>query len=408
MNGRVPLRLSVITLAVVAVAGCSGEPGDVATSTSTIGPTTIVATTVAGPTSVGPTTSETIVATTTIPFVLDNPTGTATLAFTGDTLIHSPLWNQAAENATGDAAYDFAPMFDLVRPYLSAADLAVCHLETPFAPEGKPLRTQDERGIFYQVPREVADGLASAGFDRCSTASNHTVDGGVESIDTTVNELERVGISQHGMARTPSEIEPTVLDVNGVKVSHLSYTYGLNDLPLPAGEPWRTALIDVDRILADARTARGMGAEAVIVSMHWGSEGSASPNDRQRAWAGQLAESGLVDLVVGSHPHVLQPIELIGETWVIHSLGNFLSNMPNGDRWPVSTQDGAIVFVTLTSDGAGGVTVGRPFVRPTWVSKGDDWVIHDLLSELAAGPLPPVMEESMRRTTRVLGEFMTP
>lgn len=398
-------RLFATALAVLAAAGCSGESDDPTTSTSTTGVASTVAT---APTSTAPPTPETVVASTTVPFELDNPTGTATFAFTGDTLIHSPLWGQAADNATGGAEYDFAPMFELVRPYLAAADLAVCHLETPFVPVGKPLRTQDERGIFYQVPREVADGLAAAGYDRCSTASNHTVDGGVESIDTTVSELERVGITQAGMARTPAEIEPTVIEVNGLKVCHLSYTYGLNDLPLPAGEPWRTALIDIDRILADARTAREMGAEAVIVSMHWGSEGSASPNDRQRTWATQLAESGLIDLIVGSHPHVLQPIELIGDTWVLQSLGNFLSNMPNGDRWPASSQDGAMVFVTMTSDGAGGVTVGRPTVRPTWVNKGDDWVIHDLLSELAAGPLPTAMEESMRRTTRVLGEFMTP
>lgn len=228
-------------------------------------------------------------------------------AFSGDVLIHSQLYRRALDN-TGGNGYDFTPMFAAIKPFIESVDYAICHLEVPTAPVGQNPSTFP----LYGAPSEILDAVAGAGYDRCSTASNHTVDGGVESIDTTVSELERVGISQAGMARTPAEIEPTVIEVNGLKVSHLSYTYGLNDLPLPAGEPWRTALIDIDRILADARTAREMGAEAVIVSMHWGSEGSASPNDRQRTWATQLAESGLIDLIVGSHPHVLQPIELIG------------------------------------------------------------------------------------------------
>jgi len=421
LNGEVIRRLLAVSILTAVTAGCSDSVGESAESVPTgstvvesagdggIGASgTIDSTVPADPSATSSLTPSLAPASSVAPPIIDNPAGTATFAFTGDTLMHSPLWDQARRNATGGAEYDFAPLFERVRPYLSAADWAVCHLETPFAPVGRPLRTQDERGIFYQVPREVADGLAATGFDRCSTASNHTMDGGTASIDTTVAELERVGISQAGMARVPTEIEPTVVDVNGLKVAHLSYTYGLNDLPVPPGEPWRTALIDVGRIVDDARRSREMGAEAVIVSMHWGSEGSSSPNDRQRAWARQLAESGLVDLVVGSHPHVLQPIELIGETWILHSLGNFISNMPNGDRWPASTQDGAIVFVTMSSDGAGGVEVGRPFVRPTWVNKGDDWVVHDLLSELSLGPLPAVMEESMRRTTRTLGEFMVP
>lgn len=326
-----------------------------------------------------------------------------TLAFTGDTLIHSPLWAAAADNAAGSGvAYDFRPMFTDVRTLISAADFAICHLETPLAPPGVKLSTMPK----YQVPTEVAVALADAGYDRCSTASNHTMDGGVASIEHTVTALEGVGISQVGMARTPEEIEPTVFDVDGLTVSHLSYTIHFNGLSLPANEPWRSARIDIDRVLADAATARGLGAQLVIVSMHWGNEGSARPNPQQKAWSQRMADSGLVDIVVGSHPHVLQPIERVGDMWVLESLGNFISAMPTGDKWPPSTQDGAIVFVEVTEKVDGWVTVHRPRVVPTWVDRDAGFVVRDVRTWLSAHPDDVRVQDSLERTLRTLSEFV--
>ena len=328
-----------------------------------------------------------------------------TFAFTGDTLIHSPLWAAAAENgARSGSAYDFRPMFADVRDVISAADFAICHLETPFAPPGVELSTMPK----YQVPTEVAAALADAGYDRCSTASNHAMDGGVASIEHTVAALEDVGITQAGMARTPAEIEPTVIDVGGLAVTHLSYTIHFNGLSLPADEPWRSARIDIDRILADAATARELGARLVIVSMHWGNEGSARPNPQQKEWSQRLADSGLVDIVVGSHPHVLQPIERVGQMWVLNSLGNFISAMPTGDKWPPSTQDGAIVLIDVSVGADGSVVVRRPRVVPTWVDRDSGFVVRDVRAWLSLHPDDERVQDSIERTMKTLGDFVVP
>jgi poly-gamma-glutamate synthesis protein (capsule biosynthesis protein) len=293
-------------------------------------------------------------------------------------------------------------MFADIGPLIAGADYAICHLETPFAPPGVQLSTMPK----YQVPTEVALALADAGYDRCSTASNHTMDGGVASIDHTVSALLEAGISQAGMARTLEEIEPTVVNVNGLAVSHLSYTIHFNGLSLPADEPWRSARVDIERILDDATTARNMGAELVIVSMHWGNEGSSRPNPNQKDWSEKLAASGLIDIVVGSHPHVLQPIEQVGDMWVLNSLGNFISAMPTGDKWPPSTQDGAVVLVEVSGVPGGRFHVGRPEVVPTWVDRDHGFVVRDVRRWLLDHPDDREVSESLRRTLAVMGDFM--
>ena len=136
-----------------------------------------------------------------------------------------PVVASAVLNA-GGAGYDFRPMLERLHPVLDTVDLAVCHLETPIAPAGEELSTAPT----YGVPAEIADALVAAGYDRCSTASNHSLDRGTAGVDRTVGTLESVGIEQSGMARTAEEIAPRVFDVAGVAVSHLSYTFSYNGL----------------------------------------------------------------------------------------------------------------------------------------------------------------------------------
>ena len=149
----------------------------------------------------------------------------------------------------------------------------------------------DIRFPFFGVPPTITNAIARAGFDRCSTASNHTYDRGIKGIDATVNALLNSGIQQSGMARTPDEISPHIFDVKGIAISHLSYTFSYNGLSLPSDQEWRSALIDTDRILRDAHTAREMGAEAVIVSLHWGNEMSNQLNSQQISVADALTKS---------------------------------------------------------------------------------------------------------------------
>jgi hypothetical protein len=333
---------------------------------------------------------------------------TATFAFTGDTLMHSPLVRQAQRNA-GGAGYDFSPMYARVAPILSAYDTAVCHLETPIAPPGEALSTAP----IYGVPAEVTTALAGAGYDRCSTASNHSMDRGAAGVDATVTALEAAGVAQAGMARTPEEAITRLFDVNGITVAHISDTFSLNGLRRPADQPWRVGMIDDGLIIDAGRDARARGADVVILSLHWGTEGRSEPDDYQRDVANWVTASGAVDLVIGTHAHVPQPIEMVNGRWVAFGLGNFISNMPlPNNSWPASSQDGVIVGVTIAEQPDGTFLVERPTVTPTWVDRDHGWVIRPVVADLAdptvAEPIKTLLRQSLARTTATYGDLITP
>lgn len=333
------------------------------------------------------------------------PARSVSLGFVGDVLAHSPLWRGAAANA-GGTGFDFRPMFAAIAPVIERSDHAVCHLETPIAPEGEDYSTDP----LYGVPAEIVEAVAWAGFDRCSTAGNHVLDRGVAGIDRTLDVLDANGVAHAGTARTADEIEPTVFTVGDVDLAHLAYTYGTNGIPVPSAEPWRTRLIDPTQILADARLARERGSEFTIVSLHWGTEKQHDPTAEQRAIAEQLTDSGLVDLIVGHHAHVVQPIEQVNGVWVAYGLGDILSNLPAADHWPAASQDGIVVEFDVTVGAGEPPRVGTPRVTPIWVDKDSGWVVRDVVSDLADASLPDwrrnVLEASLARTSEVVGAFV--
>ncbi|MEX0863413.1 MAG: CapA family protein [Acidimicrobiia bacterium] len=282
-----------------------------------------------------------------------------TVAFTGDTLIHMPISRVAS---THGSPYDFAPLFDPVRPFIAGADLAICHLEVPLSPT-----SSDLSGFpLFSAPREVAYALAATGFDGCSTASNHSLDRGVGGILDTMDILEEAGLQQAGMARTEQESwDATVYEVAGARLAHISATYSLNGLRLPEDRSFMTQLIDVDQILRYAQRAKGAGADLVVVSLHCCVEYRTMPTSGQVEDSRALIESPFVDLVVSHHAHVVEPIERVGDEFILYGLGNFISAqffLPN-------TSDGVIAMVTARSSDSGWrfEEVG---VIPTFVSRG--------------------------------------
>jgi len=330
---------------------------------------------------------------------------TVSMAFSGDVLIHRPIVAQALENGHG-GTYDFVPMFARIAPLVSSVDLAVCHMETPIAPPGEPLSGHP----IYGVPREVIAGIASAGYDRCSTASNHSFDRGTAGIAATVDALDAAGIGSTGMARTPAEAEPHVFTTKGIRFTQLDYTFSLNGLSLPPDQPWRIRFLDADKIIADARLARERGAEYVFVNLHWGQEKSWQVTAAQRTLAEALTASGAVDLIVGEHVHVLQPIEQINGHWVVYGTSNLLSNLPGGDAsFPASSQDGAVVTLSVTRQSDGSFTTARPVIHPTWVDH-DGYIIRPVLEDLADPTTPPgvraELQASLARTREVVGDFV--
>lgn len=349
--------------------------------TSVPSPTAPVATTV--PATTAPVTS---VPATSVP-VTAIPVQPITIAFTGE------VWPQTgvvrAATPPGALTPDFTAMFADIRSVIEGADLAICHLETPTG------------------PLELVSGLARSGYDRCSTASERTFEGGVEAVNATATAFDENGMTQNGLARTPDELSPILLEVGGVRIAHLSYTLRYDVRP-PAGEEWRSALIDVPRIVADATKARSAGAEMVVLSLHWGNADSARPTPQQRQWADEITRSGVIDLIVGAHSHVVQPIEQVNGVWVAFSLGNTLTYMPTNTQWSRYTQDGVIVTFSVARGDGGKLSVGAPIVRPTFVDKDAGCVIRDALSILASpGSHDPRLvraaEDSLSRTTQILG-----
>jgi len=291
----------------------------------------------------------------------DEPPRSFTLAASGDILIHGRVAQVAASYGEG-AGYDFSPMLAPTEPWIAEADLAICHLEG--------VLSADDGGLSYYplfvAPHTVADAIAAAGYDACSLAGNHALDRGQQGLEETIGLLEAQGIAHEGTARTEEERLPGLYRVNGVTVAHLDYTYGLNGLARPA---WYSVnIIDPEAILADARWAREQGAEFVVLTIHWGVEYQHAPTAEQETLAERLLASPDVDLILGSHAHVVQPIGRVNGKVVVYGMGNHLSNQNSvwGPKY-YSTEDGVIVQVTVAEQPGGSFAATRVEYTPTWV-----------------------------------------
>ncbi len=251
----------------------------------------------------------------------DTPHG-FTLIASGDVLPHDSIIRQAQTDA-GGRGYDFAPMLAGVKPVVSQATVAICHMETVYGSPGNYTGYPT-----FKSPPEVAQGLRATGYDACSTASNHTLDDGAAGISRTLDALDRAGIRHTGSARTAAEAgAPAWLDAGGARIAQLAYTYGTNDIPLPEGRAWAVNLTDPERITADARAARRAGADVVVVSLHWGTEWQDEPDDQQLRLARQLTATTTrgrpdIDLILGTHAHIPQAYEKVNGTWVVYGMGD--------------------------------------------------------------------------------------
>ena len=294
-----------------------------------------------------------------------------TLSVSGDLLIHSPVYEHALSLGGGNR-YDFAPLFEQVRPYVKGADLAVCHVETPMGPgppSGFPI---------FNTPPDLAKAIAQTGWEACDTASNHSLDGGQEGIDSTLEALDRAGVRHTGSYSSARAADkPLVLGVRGVRLAYLAYTTDTNGIPPP--QPWSLNVTDnPDRILDDARAARKRGADAVIVNIHWGidvtPEYVEDPSAKQREFVKPLLASRDITAVVGQGPHVVQAIDRTDRKYVVFSEGNLVSNQGSDSGLAAESQDGLIGLLDVVVDGDG-ARVERVRYVPTWVQHPDYTVL---------------------------------
>lgn len=236
----------------------------------------------------------------------------------GDLMIH-PSLAAAAEKAGSASNPDFYPSLASVVPRVKAADLAVCHVETPFSEPGNKTKFPH-----YYVHPNLAKAVAKVGFRECSTASNWTADKGAAGAKRTVSALADQGISQAGIRIPESQPPFTIRTLKGVKVAHISDT-DPSDSPAAAESGWAVNRSSPTEIAQQAALARKQGAEIVIVSLAMGSMGSDSTSAAQEQAIRTITENGDVNLVIGHGSHTVQPAQKINGTWAIWH-GNLISS----------------------------------------------------------------------------------
>lgn len=319
-----------------------------------------------------------------------------TVSASGDLLMHQPLLDRARANA-GGGGYDFAPFFKKIRPWIEDVDLGLCHMETPMGP-GPPTSYP-----IFNTPTDLATSIRRSGWDACSTASNHSLDGGQSGINGTVKAFHKQDVEHTGSFKSEKASKrPTILDVDGVKVGFVAYTDATNGLNAP--HPWSlneyaaaNPKAGAKAIIHDAREARDAGADAVIVQIHWGAEYASKPNSSQVAVAKKVTDTKVVTAVVGQGPHVVQPIERINGKFVVFSEGNLVSNQSPASGQPAATQDGLIALLHFRANGDR-VSVRRVTYAPTWVHRGD-YVVRPAKASAGSSEL----RRSHDRTVHVAG-----
>jgi len=351
-------------------AGCSGQAGE-----RSAGPLTADAGT---PTAAGmPTATATAAADETVPAAtpaetveppaepsLPETVKRVSLAAVGDVLVHSSVWKDAKK---ADGSFDFRPMFKQVKDQLADSDITFANSESIIGGESLGLSSYP----VFNSPFALGDALKDAGIDVVSMANNHSLDYREKGILQAAAHWSKLGILYAGANRSAAERDRIrILERDGVKIAFLAYTYGTNGIPLPRGKEYLVNLLDKDRLAADIRRAKSE-ADAVVVSIHWGIEYSRMPNEEQKAWAQLAADEGAT-VVLGHHPHVLQPVEWVtgsqgNRTLVFYSLGNFLAAQEQSDPY---RQIGGIARMDLVVRRTAAGTVAEaenPQLAPTYI-----------------------------------------
>jgi len=250
------------------------------------------------------------------------------LAVVGDLMAHEEQLSAAYNKKSGE--YDFNYAFRDVKEYLQNADLTIGNLETVFAGESAGYDSYPR----FNTPDAYAEAIANAGFDLLTTANNHSNDKNERGIFRTIDILDQNGLAHIGTynsAEAREEIK--LITVNNIRFAFLSYSYGTNGIPLEKGHEWSVNLLNRELVYGDIQRAKGLNPDFIIVLPHMGDEYAEQESDRYREWVQFMFESG-ADIVLASHPHVLQPAEFKtvsnedGSTrvcFVDYSLGNFLT-----------------------------------------------------------------------------------
>lgn len=292
-----------------------------------------------------------------------------TMSVIGDIMCHDSQYKDAYVKESD--TYDFSYVFSDIQKHIQTADIAVGNLETTFA--GK------ERGYSnyptFNTPEQLAYNLKTLGIDVLSTANNHSLDKGYKGIVSTLDFLDNAGIAHTGTYRTEEEQNQILVqNVQGITIAFLSFTYGTNGIPVPSGKDYCVNLIDEDLILKQINLAKEQNPDMICVFMHWGVEYQTKQNKTQENLADLLFKNG-VDVILGGHPHVLQPMEkreitledgTTKDGFIIYSLGNFISGQNKLPR-----QSSAILDLGITKNGeTGKISIDEVTYTPIYMYRG--------------------------------------
>lgn len=315
---------------------------------------------------------------------------TVQIVMIGDMLMHTRVIKSGLQE---DGTYNFDHLFKNVKEFISAADLAIVNQEVLTGGESYGYTGYPS----FNSPYALVDAEVAAGFDVILMASNHTLDKGKQAVlncmdymDTNYPDLAYVGINR---SQDEQDNDIYIYEENGIKVAVLNYTYGTNGISLPSDAPYLVNLMDEDKIRADIQKAEEI-ADFTIVCPHWGTEYNLGTDSRQEYWTGVFLEEG-VDLVLGAHPHCIEPIEWVtdengNEMLVYYSLGNFVTGTSSSGDGVTNRMVGGIADVTIgKNEETGEVEVIEYGAVPIvcHISTGTDYTVYymdDYTQELAS------------------------
>ena len=293
---------------------------------------------------------------------------TFTMTAIGDVLCHNTQYWDAYNKDTD--TYDFSYVFEDIKHYFEATDLSIGNLETSFA--GK------ERGYSnyptFNSPDALAYDLKEMGLDIITTAGNHCLDMGFSGLSKTIDVLDDTGLKHLGTYKTLEERDQVfITDVKGIKIAFINYTYGTNGIPVPSDKEFCVNLIDKDLIKKDIESAKSQNVDMIVACMHWGTEYRTTANAEQEELADFLFQNG-VDIILGNHPHVLEPMEKRTVTledgttkdgFVIYACGNFIC-----DQNAENTRNSIILNLTITKHSDEKITIDKADYVPIYMYKG--------------------------------------
>lgn len=292
---------------------------------------------------------------------------TFTLTSLGDTLCHNTQYWDAYSSTTKE--YDFSYVYEDISNYTLSSDLTIGSLETSFAGEDRGYSNYPT----FNSPDSLATALKNIGVDIISTAGNHALDYGYSGLCRTIDILEENGLSHLGTYKTAEEQEKILIkNVKGVNIAFINYTYGTNGIPVPSDKPYCINLIDKDLIKKQIQVAKNQNVDMIVACMHWGIEYQTTASLEQEDLADFLFQNG-VDVILGNHPHVLEPMEKRNitledgtekEVFVVYALGNLTA-----DQRDEITRDSAILNLTITKQPDGKISIDKANYVPIYMYK---------------------------------------